>query len=108
MSTSSNSKRRVLVALNQEELENEFEDDGDYPMDGKYPMEGEAFVTKHVLNAQVKEDDIEQQHGNILHTHCHVNNTVYSLIIDGGSCANIARSYNYQHLNTLSHISCSD
>ena len=76
-------ERHVLATLDHEELENELEDDGEYP------MEGEALVTRHVLNAQVKEDDIEQQHGNIFHTCCHVNNKVCSLIIDGGSCANI-------------------
>ena len=49
----------------------------------EYLMEGEALVTRRVLNTQVKEDDIEQQHENIFHKEC-------SLIIDGGSCANVA------------------
>ena len=31
-------------------------------------------MIKLVLSAYVKEDDIEQQHKNIFHTHCHVNN----------------------------------
>ena len=52
-------------------------------------MERETLVTRSVLGAQVKEDDIEQQHGNIFHTRCHVNNKVYSLIIDDKSCANV-------------------
>ena len=52
-------------------------------------MEGEALVTSHVLSAQMKGDDIEQQHGNIFHTRYHVNNKVCSLIIDGESGANI-------------------
>ena len=43
-----------------------------------------------VLSASLKEDAIEQQLGNIFHTHCHVNNKVCSLIIDGESCANVA------------------
>ena len=37
----------------------------------------------------MKEDAVEQQHGNMFHTLCHVNNKVYSLIIDGGSCVNV-------------------
>ena len=52
-------------------------------------MEREPLVTGSVLGAQVKEDDIEQQHGNIFHTHCHVNNKVCSWIIDDKSCANV-------------------
>ena len=40
----------------------------------------------------MKEDDIEQQHENIFHTRCHVNNKICSLIIDGGSCTNVASS----------------
>ena len=38
----------------------------------------------------MKEDDIEQQRENIFHTRCHVQNKVCSLIINGGSCANVA------------------
>ena len=29
-------------------------------------------MTRHVLSAHVKEDDIEQRHENIFHTRCHV------------------------------------
>ena len=47
-------------------------------------------MTRRVLNVQVKEDVVRQQHGNIFHTRCHVNNKVCSLIIDGGSCANVS------------------
>ena len=45
-----------------------------------------------VSSAQVKEDAVEQQHGNMFHTRCHVNNKVCSLIIDGGSCVNVVSS----------------
>ena len=47
-------------------------------------------MTRRVLSAQVKEDDIEQQRENIFHTRFHVNNKVFSLIIDGESCTNVA------------------
>ena len=40
--------------------------------------EEESMVTRHVLNTQVKEDDIEQQRENIFHTRCHVQNKVCS------------------------------
>ena len=38
---------------------------------------------------QAKEDD-EVQRENIFHTRCHVQNKVCSVIIDGGSCTNVA------------------
>ena len=38
---------------------------------------------------QAKEDD-EMQRDNIFHTRCHVQNTVCSVIIDRGSCTNVA------------------
>ena len=38
---------------------------------------------------QAKEDD-EMQRDNIFHTRCHVQNKVCSVIIDGGSCTNVA------------------
>ena len=38
----------------------------------------------------MKKGDIEQQRENIFHTRYHVNNKVYSLINDGGSCTNVA------------------
>ena len=56
----------------------------------EYPVEGEALVTRRILSAQIKEDDDQQQRENIFHTRCHINNKVCSLIIDGGSCTNVA------------------
>jgi hypothetical protein len=48
------------------------------------------LVTRHALSAQVKGDDMEQQRENIFHTRCHINNKVCSMIIDRGSCTNVA------------------
>ena len=42
--------------MEDEKLRNELEDDE------KYPLEGEV-VARRVLSAQIKEDDIQQQHG---------------------------------------------
>jgi hypothetical protein len=54
-----------------------------------YPVEGEALVISRALNIQIKEDDVDQQRENIFHTRCHIQNKVCSMIIDGGSCANV-------------------
>ena len=53
----------------------------------------------------MKEDAVEQQHGNMFYTRCHVNNKVCSLIIDGGSCVNVASALLVEKLQlpTLEH-----
>ena len=88
-----------MTTLNHEKLENELEEENEYS------MEGEALMTRRGLITQVKEDDIEQQHGKIFHTRCHVNNEVCSLIIDGESFANVINSLLVEKLQlpTLKH-----
>ncbi|XP_039063789.1 uncharacterized protein LOC120208638 [Hibiscus syriacus] len=49
---------------------------------------GEALVVKRSLNAQPIRD--EQQCKNIIHTRCLVNDKVCVVIIDSGSCTNVA------------------
>jgi hypothetical protein len=73
--------------------------------DVEYPVEGESLVARRALSAQVKEDDMEQQRENIFHTRCHINNKVCSMIIDGGSCTNVASTTLVEKLNfpTLKH-----
>ena len=78
-----------IVSDNGEEEESIPPLDDTSDIDLEFPMEGEALVTRRVLSAQVKEDDIEQQHENIFHTRFHVNNMICSVIIDGGSCTNV-------------------
>lgn len=51
---------------------------------------GKLLVSRRALNTQIKTDDLEQQWENIFHTRCHVHDQVCSLIIDGGSCTNVA------------------
>ncbi|KAF8045797.1 hypothetical protein N665_4402s0001, partial [Sinapis alba] len=55
----------------------------------EYPVQGEMLVTRRILNAQpkAKEDD---QRENLFHTRCLIQNKVCSMIIDGGSCTNVA------------------
>ncbi|XP_073121699.1 uncharacterized protein [Henckelia pumila] len=50
---------------------------------------GELLVTRRILNTQHKEEE-ESQRENLFHTRCFVNGKVCSLIIDGGSCTNVA------------------
>ncbi|XP_062083589.1 uncharacterized protein LOC133789956, partial [Humulus lupulus] len=91
--------KRVMVIRESGEIDSEDEDDlADMPpledaSDNEYgPESGEmlALVTRRVLNLQAKEEEEEVQRENIFHTRCHVRDKVCSVIIDGGSCTNVA------------------
>ena len=51
----------------------------------------QVLVARRVLTARAKEDE-QLQRENLFYTRCKVGNKVCSLIIDGGSCANVASS----------------
>jgi ABC-type ATPase with predicted acetyltransferase domain len=65
---------------------------------------GDLLVARRVLNVQVKEEESNQRE-NLFHTRCFVNNKVCSVIIDGGSCTNVASTYLVEKLalTTLKH-----
>ena len=102
-----------MIACVNGEVKTESEgDDDQMPLpkntcddDVEYLMEGESLVARSALSAQVKEDDMKQQKENIFHTKCHINNKVCSMIIDGGSCTNVASTTLVEKLNlpTLKH-----
>lgn len=55
----------------------------------EYFAQGDLLVARRPRSVQAKEDDeVQQEH--IFHTRCHVQNKVCSVIIDGGSCTNVA------------------
>ena len=99
--------KRTMIVRVDGELEIESESDADQmPMledtcddDVEYPVEGESLVARRALSAQVKEDDMEQQWENNFHTRWHINNKVCSMIIDGGSCTNVASTTLVEKLN---------
>jgi len=51
--------------------------------------EREFLVIRRALSGIASEEDMEQRE-NVFHTRCIVSGKVCSLIIDGGSCANVA------------------
>ncbi|KAL4290500.1 hypothetical protein GQ457_14G015810 [Hibiscus cannabinus] len=61
-----------------------------------FPADGEVLVVKRSLNTQVVQSD--QQRENIFHTRCHINGKVCFVIIDGGSCTNVASTLMVQKL----------
>ena len=48
-----------------------------------------GLVARRALSLQVKEEE-EVQRENIFHTRCHVKDKLCSIIVDGGSCTNVA------------------
>jgi len=68
------------------------------------PCEGDLLVVRQMLGQVLKPFD-ESQRENIFHTRCLINNKLCSLIVDGGSCANVAstRVVDKLGLSTISH-----
>ena len=54
-----------------------------------YPVRGQLLVTRRSLQVQTKPEDTDQRE-NLFHTRCTVYDKVCSLVIDGGSCTNVA------------------
>ena len=68
------------------------------------PLEGDLLVVRRLLG-QVLQPFDESQRENIFHTRCLIQNNICSLIVDGGSCANVAstRVVDKLGLSTISH-----
>ncbi|GKV07030.1 hypothetical protein SLEP1_g18841 [Rubroshorea leprosula] len=98
-----NKHTMILREDGEMETEGESDDESMPPLEGandgvEYAVDGELLVTRRALNVQAKEDD-EVQRDNIFHMRCHVKNKVCSVIIDGGSCTNVASTVLVEKLN---------
>jgi len=78
--------------------ENEMPPLEDYS-DVEYPTDGKILVIRRTFNVQIQKDNVKQQMKNIFHTRCHINNRVYSMIIDSGSCVIIVITILIRKLN---------
>ncbi|KAL1199259.1 RNA-directed DNA polymerase-like protein [Cardamine amara subsp. amara] len=67
----------------------------------EYPDEGELLVVQRILNSEPSPKDTNQR-GNIFHTRCTIQNKVCGLIIDGGSCTNVASTHMVKKLSLVS------
>ncbi|RDY00302.1 hypothetical protein CR513_16536, partial [Mucuna pruriens] len=67
--------------------------------------EGDLLMVKRLMGSQVIEE-VETQRENIFHSRCHVLGNLYSIIIDGGSCMNVAseRLVSKLALTTILHL----
>ncbi|KAL1194506.1 RNA-directed DNA polymerase-like protein [Cardamine amara subsp. amara] len=57
----------------------------------EYPETGELLVIRRVLSTLHDPETIQRE--NIFHSRCTINSKVCSVIIDGGSCTNVASKY---------------
>ncbi|XP_042441344.1 uncharacterized protein LOC122026680 [Zingiber officinale] len=104
--------KRSMIILDNGEIETEEEDEGNESTpsvedtsDVELAVDGQALVVLRALHMQAKEDDDGLQRENIFYTRCHVKDRVCGLIIDGGSCVNVASKLmvNKLGLPTLKH-----
>lgn len=90
---------RVMIVTStgdyESQDENEENEDGSED-DVEYPDVGELLVTRRMLSIMVEPETMQRE--NIFHTRCTVNSKVCSLIIDGGSCTNVASKYMVEKL----------
>ncbi|XP_042446414.1 uncharacterized protein LOC122031361 [Zingiber officinale] len=104
--------KRSMIILDNGEIETEEEDEGNESTpsvedtsDVELAVDGQPLVVLRALHMQAKEDDDGLQRENIFYTHCHVKDQVCGLIIDGGSCVNVASKLMVDKLGlpTLKH-----
>ena len=73
----------------EEEVEEELEEES---------MQGDILMVRRLLRSQMQPLDNTQRE-NIFHTRCTINGKLCSLIVDGGSCTNVASSRLVSKLN---------
>ena len=99
-----------MVLRDNGEIETEDQDDTDSMPSledinyEEYVVQGDLLVARRALNMQIKKDD-EVQRENIFNTRCHVKDKVCSVIIDEGSCTNVASTTMVEKLGlpTIKH-----
>jgi len=74
--------RQSEINEEEEEVEEELEEEA---------MQGDMLMVRRLLGSQIQPQD-ETQRENIFHTRCTINGKFCSLIVDGGSCTNVASS----------------
>ncbi|XP_057984549.1 uncharacterized protein LOC131169348 [Hevea brasiliensis] len=93
--------KRVMVMRQNGEIESEDDDVDDDASESMPPLEeasdvehavgGNILVVRRALSAQAKEEEGDAlQRENIFHTRCLVNGKTCSMIVDSGSCVNVA------------------
>lgn len=87
--------QRVMILKDNGEYESQDEAEGEQAGSEEdvvdYPDVGELLVTRRALSSFFDPETIQRE--NIFHSRCTIESKVCSLIIDGGSCTNVASKY---------------
>jgi len=93
-------KRNMLAKdgeiVSESSSESAIESEEEY--DEEFAVEGDLFMVRRLLGNLSKENERSRRE-NIFHTRCLIQDKVCSLIIDGGSCINVASSRSVSKLN---------
>ncbi|XP_010540309.1 PREDICTED: uncharacterized protein LOC104814125 [Tarenaya hassleriana] len=84
---------RVMILTDAGEYESMDEEEAEITDEEiEYPDTGELLVTRRVLSTMATSEETEQRE-TIFHSRCTIRNKVCGLIIDSGSCTNVASAY---------------
>ena len=95
--------RRVMTIQNTQEIESEAEGVDEEVSGGaqgenvEFADEGEMLMIRRVLSSEAKLE--EEQRDNLFRTRCTIQNKVCGVIIDSGSCTNVASTTLVEKLN---------
>ncbi|KAF7839296.1 putative gag-pol polyprotein [Senna tora] len=103
--------KRTMIMMENGEIETEGEGDNDFmpsleeDSEVEHAVTGQSLVVLRALHTQIREGSDDLQRENIFYTRCHVKDRVCGLIINGGSCVNVASKLmvDMLGLRTLKH-----
>ncbi|KAF7832500.1 hypothetical protein G2W53_014833 [Senna tora] len=88
--------KRTMIVMENGEIETEGEGNNDSMpsleehSEVEHAVTGQSLVVLRALHTHIRDGSDDLQRENIFYTHCHVKDRVCGLIIDGGSCVNVA------------------
>ena len=98
--------KKTMILKDNGEYTSESDASGDEESDGEEeePLNGELLMIRRMLGSQQKPKK-DSQRENIFHTRCSINGQICLMIVDGGSCTNVASDRLVEKLNlvTKSH-----
>lgn len=104
--------KKVMVVRANGEIESASSSEDEMPpledcsdVDVEEPVHGDWLVTRRALSLKPKGDGDEEQREDIFHTRCHVRDNVCTLIVNSGSCTNVASTLLVEKLtlHTMRH-----
>ncbi|CAA7026197.1 unnamed protein product [Microthlaspi erraticum] len=89
-----NQRAMVITASGDYESQDEIEVDDtiDSGEEVEYPDTGDLLITRRILSVFINPEE-KLQRENLFHTRCTVKSKVCNLVIDGGSCTNVASEF---------------